>query len=119
MLKSCLVLGSLFCATYAHSFSLSVGTTLNKSINDSSKDYEGVFGVSMSQPIGLGFGWWSWSGIGQVMKYDESKPYWYSHAQGIDWNLSIVKFGIKGGMTMNDNEDIKGIVSFKMQIKLK
>jgi len=77
-------------------------------------------GLSLSQPIGLGLGWWSWYGVG--MTAEDTK--WASMSQAVDWSFknvttSFVYTVSKDPELFSDkNVDFEHNVGMNVKIKL-
>ena len=79
-LASALCLASTTAMAFETHASLSAGTGYNYFEQHS---YTKA-GFTLSAPIGLGLGWWSYTGGGENAKQES----WVSHTQGLDWTIS-------------------------------
>lgn len=102
----------------ASAFSGKLTSSANKAF-DTTKDHEEVIGFALSNPIGMGFAWWNWTGGGMVTMQDESTSKWASHVEGFDWSAGLIKIGIKGKYDFDfEKQEGKPEVGASASIKL-
>jgi hypothetical protein len=79
-----LCVGLIALASYSTAFGLGASVTAGSAYNWLYDNTAIKAGLSLSQPIRPGFGYWSWYGLG-VNAQDQS---WASMTQAIDWSVN-------------------------------
>lgn len=98
----------------AFSGSLSV----QHSSNETKEKVSQNVGLTVSHPLMLGLGWWSWSGIGQTFE-KEAHSAWGQTVQGLEWNFRDFKVGGSAKFQLeNDFKDYSAEYAVKLGIKL-